>query len=67
MIILLEELFALSVQVVKAKALPDVLQQETTERQSRLEQEQKALADALTAAEKKVTEEKGVCFGSLRE
>ena len=39
-----------------------VLQQETTERQSRLEQEQKALADALTAAEKKVTEEKGVCL-----
>lgn len=34
-------------------------QQETSERQGRLEQEQMALADALTSAEKKLAEEKG--------
>ena len=36
-----------------------MFQQEAAERQGRLEQEQKVLADALTAAEKKVAEEKG--------
>ncbi|KAK7104738.1 golgin subfamily A member 5-like [Littorina saxatilis] len=44
-------------------------QQEAAERQSRLEQEQKALADALTAAEKKVTEEKAKAaeaYGQLK-
>lgn len=35
------------------------LQQEAAERQSRLEQEQKVLAEALTAAEKKMVDEKG--------
>ncbi|XP_076464926.1 golgin subfamily A member 5-like [Babylonia areolata] len=44
-------------------------QQEASERQSRLEQEQKALADALTNAEKRVSEEKAKAaeaYGQLK-
>ena len=42
-------------------------QQEASERQSRLEQEQKTLADSLTAAEKKITEEKGICKKKFKD
>lgn len=36
------------------------LQQEASDRQSRLEEEQRTLADALTAADRRATEEKGI-------